>query len=444
MEVDVDIEVKLEDDEEMEVDVDVEVKLDEDEDVEELESLDEDIEEVEKVEDDVEPEVLESLDELEDDEEMEEIENLEDELKEDETSASLEQENLRKDVEAELIETQTALASLDSKIKAREGNLTRMDNEFLPQVYFTKANLLNKLDDKLDALQAIQDTMHTLFPDNKYSNALDMLIAGEPVRLVDPEEDRQSELLDSALGVGIDDPDAMRTILEELVDSSYPELALRANFRLGWMYSFEVADTTQAKTYLNAVLAHPQGGEYAMWVRKFYNGTEFVFPKEETEQLEDVENVEELDTDNAVIQEEEPEDVEDAGQAEKVEDVEKVEEVDAVIQEEPEDVEDVEELDTGDAVIQEEEPENSEEVGQAEKVEDVEEVDTDDAVTLEEAQELEEDATQEDELDLGLIEDARNEDAEELEAPKAIDNFEDNEDVQNSILEQVYKPNIRF
>lgn len=225
-----------------------------------------------------------------------------DEGKEDKPAEPKEPEDPRRNLQSELQRAQTSIASLDTKIKECEGILLRLESEFLPQVYFTKANLLKKLGNNDDALQAIQDTMQIAYPDNKYTNALGMLIADEPVRLIDPEEDRQTELLDRALGFGAAEPDSMRVLLEQLVDSSYPHLALRANFRLGWMYSFEVVDTTLAKPYLDAVLEHPQGGEYAAWVQRFYNGTNYFFPeepKEETEESEELPEAGEIQTEES-------------------------------------------------------------------------------------------------------------------------------------------------
>ena len=301
--------------------------------------------------------------------ELEETEEVEpDELEEDaELEISNDENEMKyKDTQTELQQTRTALASLDTKILEREGILIRLNNEFLPQVYFTKANLLKKVKANDEELQAVQNTMQTDFPQNKYTNALNMLIAGETVRLIDPEEDRQSVLLDQALGFGAAQPDSMRIILEQLTDSNYPQLALKANFRLGWMYSFEVVDSSLAKPYLNAVLAHPQGGEYAAWVRKFYDGTEFVFPKEETGDVE---------VDDTVIQEE-AEVSEEAGQVEQLEtpQTDDSEEID--------ELEEVEELETP-------QTDDSEEIDELEEVEELETPQTDDSEEyLDEAQTL--------------------------------------------------------
>lgn len=282
---------------------------------------------------------------------------------EDKPAEPKEPEDPRRNLQSELQRAQTSIASLDTKIKECEGILLRLENEFLPQVYFTKANLLKKLGDHDDALQAIQDTMQIAYPDNKYTNALGMLIADEPVRLIDPEEDRQTELLDRALGFGTAEPDSMRVLLEQLVDSSYPHLALRANFRLGWMYSFEVVDTTLAKPYLDAVLEHPQGGEYAAWVQRFYNGTNYFFPEEPKEETEDSEELPEADEIRA---EESPEAEDTTGEGEIEEpDTEEVEGVESpkvpAVDEPPQTTGEVStEAEVEQPVVDEEEPEPEE------------------------------------------------------------------------------------
>ncbi|HPN40589.1 MAG TPA: tetratricopeptide repeat protein [Candidatus Cloacimonadota bacterium] len=176
-------------------------------------------------------------------------------------------------------QTQTDLASLDTRQKELEGILTRLDTEILPLVSFAKASLLKKNQAADEQLQAILNSMESSFPEHKYTNALRMLISGQAVRLADPEEDRQNDMLDNALGLYADQPDSMRAILTELSASQYSDIRLKANFRLAWMHSFELADTLAAKPYLDVVLNHPQGGDYATMARKFYDGKNFKFPK---------------------------------------------------------------------------------------------------------------------------------------------------------------------
>jgi tetratricopeptide (TPR) repeat protein len=357
------------------------------------------------------------------------------ETQEEDSADSKRQDDSHRSLQAELQSTQTRMASLDTKIKEHEGILERLENEFLPQVYFTKANLLKKLGNHDDALLAIQDTMQVAFPDNKYTNALGMLIADEPVRLIDPEEDRQTELLDLALGFGTEEPDSMRVLLEQLVDSSYPQLALRANFRLGWMYSFEVVDTTLAKPYLNAVLDHPQGGDYAAWVRRFYNGTNYFFPQEPKEEAEEsVETAEaaedeesaELDETATEAEVEKPETDEientEPGEEDKPEPPEvKPPDTDEEEDSEPEEAEGFEIEETEDTESEEAETEEAEDADTAETEDtESEEVETEEA---ESPVEDEEEADADDELPK-----TDTEAPEEPQTPKPIEDTDDEEE----------------
>ncbi len=371
---------------------------------------------------------------------------------EDKPAEPKEPEDPRRNLQSELQRAQTSIASLDTKIKECEGILLRLENEFLPQVYFTKANLLKKLDNNDDALQAIQDTMQIAYPDNKYTNALGMLIADEPVRLIDPEEDRQTELLDRALGFGAAEPDSMRVLLEQLVDSSYPHLALRANFRLGWMYSFEVVDTTLAKPYLDAVLEHPQGGEYAAWVQRFYNGTNYFFPeepKEETEESEELPEAGEIRADESP----EAEDTTGEGEVEEpdTEGVEGVESPKVPAVDEPPQTTGEVSTEAEQPVVDEEEPESEEvdEESEAEPTEaesPVEEEETEDAEPEEienpaeeevepepEPEEVEEPADEvEDEAESTDLPEDKTQATEEPETPKPTEDTDDEEEAPKS------------
>lgn len=373
---------------------------------------------------------------------------------EDKPAEPKEPEDPRRNLQSELQRAQTSIASLDTKIKECEGILLRLENEFLPQVYFTKANLLKKLGSNDDALQAIQDTMQIAYPDNKYTNALGMLIADEPVRLIDPEEDRQTELLDRALGFGAAEPDSMRVLLEQLVDSSYPHLALRANFRLGWMYSFEVVDTTLAKPYLDAVLEHPQGGEYAAWVQRFYNGTNYCFPEEPKEETEEGEELPEA---GEIQAEESPEAGDTMGEGEVEEpDTEEVEGVESpkvpAVDEPPQTTGEVStEVEAEQPVVDEEEPESEEvdEESEAEPTEaesPVEEEETEDAEPEEtenpaeeevepepEPEEVEEPADEvEDEAESTDLPEDKTQATEEPVTPKPTEDTDDDEEAPKS------------
>jgi hypothetical protein len=117
--------------------------------------------------------------------------------------------------------------------------------------------------------------MQEEYPANKYTRALENMLEGKPIRLIDPREEEQYLLLDKAFGYAETYPDSMLIILNELVNSNYPEIKLKSNFRLGWYYTFEARDTTAAKPYLAKVLEYESDTEYTTITAKFFDGKNF-------------------------------------------------------------------------------------------------------------------------------------------------------------------------
>lgn len=270
----IDMELEPFDEEEPEVIL----NLDEESDDNEIDDTPDDAEPLEEDEDA--PEIM--LDDESDDNETDEAQDDSEPLEDEEEDEGAWLRELQAEINAKQDELKTLniqQAALETKIADMQGNITRLDMEILPLVYFAKGTLLHRMQTPAETLQALQAEMEELFPANKYTNAFNLLMAGKPVRLVDPEEDRQEELLDIALGMYPDDPDSMLDILEDLTQSPYSAISLKANFRLGWFHTFDEPDTTAAKPYLDEVLNHPLGGGYADYARKFYNGNIFDFPK---------------------------------------------------------------------------------------------------------------------------------------------------------------------
>ncbi len=179
------------------------------------------------------------------------------------------------EIRAEADQLRNDLANLDTQVKNLGDVLARFDNEYLPFAYFAKASLLYKQKADPTQVEQIYTLMQETYPASMYTNALQALKNGEPVRLVDPEEERQEALLDKAFGMYPDQADSMRVILEELVNSRYGSVGLKASFRLGWLYSYEARDTTLAKPYLDKVLKDGQGSDQATLVSRFYDGKNY-------------------------------------------------------------------------------------------------------------------------------------------------------------------------
>lgn len=185
------------------------------------------------------------------------------------------------------------IRTLQADIQAREKTLEdlqplllRYEVEIVPLALFSQAVVYNKLPDSAVRIQEIHTQMLADYPDNKYTNALSAMISGAPIRLADPAEERDEQSLDHALELYETAPDSMVVILGELLASDFNPIRLKANFRLGWYYAFERADTTLAKPYLEEVLSLEQSGDFASMTRRFFDGTNFIHRKEIPDSLD--------------------------------------------------------------------------------------------------------------------------------------------------------------
>jgi len=181
----------------------------------------------------------------------------------------------RKKLEQSLTTLQAELKNNQDRLAALDEILDRFDREIIPLALFSQACVYQKIPGGNEQMQALYNRMQEEYPANKYTRALENMLAGKPIRLIDPREEEQYLLLDKALGYAETYPDSMLIILNELVNSDYPEIKLKANFRLGWYYTFEARDTTAAKPYLAKVLEYDSDTEYTTITAKFFDGKNF-------------------------------------------------------------------------------------------------------------------------------------------------------------------------
>ncbi len=239
---------------------------------------------------------------------IEEDEAEEDPIIDAEAEAKRELEAQRKTLQRELTAAQNELEQVQKNLDSLDAVLLRYDRELIPLALFSKATILNKIGPDIEGMEAIYQDMLTEYPTNKYTNALEDMLAGEPVRLIDPEEEAQELLMEEALGMAESDPESMLTLLEELAASEYPPISLKATFRMAWYYSFELPDTTSAKPYLSKVLEVDRNGEYGSLVTRFFDGTKFKFPKDE--EADSLAVSDSLATEAEALEDEEPQELE--------------------------------------------------------------------------------------------------------------------------------------
>lgn len=152
----------------------------------------------------------------------------------------------------------------------------RFEQEILPFSYFSIYSIYHNLRDRRAEADNTLAEMQNRFPRNMYTRAATALKNGTTPRLVDPNLEAAEDAFDEALGFYPDYPDSLVSSMQEFALSPYPELQVRANYRLGWYYSFEAPDTTLAKDYLEAVLAESDTGDFGTTVRRFFDGSRFL------------------------------------------------------------------------------------------------------------------------------------------------------------------------
>lgn len=227
---------------------------------------------------DVEIPIADSLKQAEEDEQGRiNADNAEQELR---TAESLEEEENSEEPppEPELSQQdmEQLIVNLQQEVAEIEPLLQRFDSEIIPYSYFSMYNILYQAPERSQEATELYNKLLTEYPHHMYSAAATALKEGKVPHLIDPAYEEATSAFDAALDYYPEAPDSLVTAMQEFIQSDYEDLRLRANYRLGWHYSFEEPDTTLAKTYLKEVLAAPEQSEYQETVRRFFDGENYL------------------------------------------------------------------------------------------------------------------------------------------------------------------------
>ena len=176
---------------------------------------------------------------------------------------------LREEALLEIDELQTRVDGLNDII-------SRFEREILPFCHFSMYGIYQNMSGREETANEVLTLMQRDFARNMYTRAAIAVKNGTTPRLVDPDLEAAEEAYDAALGYYPVHPDSLVSVMLDFRESRYPELQLRANYRLGWYYSFEAPDTTLAKDYLQTVLDQTDSGDYGVVVRRFYDGAKYL------------------------------------------------------------------------------------------------------------------------------------------------------------------------
>ena len=167
-------------------------------------------------------------------------------------------------------------ARYNQRLEKLEEIIERFESEIIPFCMFAMGSIYHNRSPESPENNEIMAKMQEEYPENKFTKALYALQNNLPVRLIDPKEEREEQLLDMYFEQIYTAPDSALAGLQELTNSPYHKIKLAANYRLGWYYGFEQIDTLLAKPYLKAVLDEPEAGEYAVVARRFFDGNKFL------------------------------------------------------------------------------------------------------------------------------------------------------------------------
>ncbi|HPV00021.1 MAG TPA: hypothetical protein PLR23_03535, partial [Candidatus Cloacimonas acidaminovorans] len=167
-------------------------------------------------------------------------------------------------------------ARYSQRLEKLEEIIERFESEIIPFCMFAIGSIYHNRSPESPENSEIMAKMQEEYPENKFTKALYALQNNLPVRLIDPKEEREEQLLDMYFEQIYTAPDSALAGLQELTNSPYHKIKLAANYRLGWYYGFEQIDTLLAKPYLKAVLDEPEAGEYAVVARRFFDGNKFL------------------------------------------------------------------------------------------------------------------------------------------------------------------------
>lgn len=168
------------------------------------------------------------------------------------------------------------------KIQNLETALERFDNDILPFCYYSIFHLFYQDESKTAEAEEVFQHMQEHYPRNLYFAAAEAIKAGKTPSLVDPDYEDARTLFDLALDYYPEQPDSLIAVMQDFTQSTYQDLRDNAYYRLGWYYTFDEPDTTQAFFHLNFILEEADNPSLATEVRKFYNGKKFLYRDEET------------------------------------------------------------------------------------------------------------------------------------------------------------------
>jgi TolA-binding protein len=176
---------------------------------------------------------------------------------------------------SEKLRLQTRVRTLTQQISRNEDDIVKYEEEFIPFAKFIKLWLYKVVYQDSARIQEQFDELISDFPDNKYTYAAELMLQDKKVEITTKKQILELAQYEAAIADLYEAPASTKVLLHEIAADSTHEFYLKANYSLGYVNHFLLADSVTAKQHYDIVLAQIDNNEFIPEVQKLYNGEAF-------------------------------------------------------------------------------------------------------------------------------------------------------------------------
>ncbi len=166
--------------------------------------------------------------------------------------------------------------SLESSLKKFSETFKLYNKRYVPFAYFLKLWIYKKVkNDSINSEKTFQ-ILKTQFPNNKYFFAAQKIMKNQKVdEIISPQEKALITKYDRIISDSSENPDSSIIKLKKLSVPEDSDLYRKKLFSLGFIYYYDLKDTSSAKPYFDSLLTEKSNDEYSEYIKKFYDGKSF-------------------------------------------------------------------------------------------------------------------------------------------------------------------------
>ncbi|MDO9577129.1 MAG: tetratricopeptide repeat protein [Candidatus Cloacimonadales bacterium] len=178
-------------------------------------------------------------------------------------------------VTTEKLRLQAEVTVLNQQVSRNEQDIIKYNDEFIPFAKFIKLWLYKIVyNDSLRIQEQFADLAEN-YPENKYTYAAELMLQDKKVEITTRQQVMALAQYEKAIENIYTAPDSANVLLQEIAADSSNIYFLKANYSLGYLNHFLLADSVAAKQHYDIVMSVKENNEYLPAVQKLYNGNTF-------------------------------------------------------------------------------------------------------------------------------------------------------------------------